>query len=103
VLIDSGADEIDVQDAALNTRSDKRAIVNLEVVTDTGKRYPVVYSMYLNDQDNWMLENVIVFGVNIGLAFRDRFESQYRYYKGDIDQVIAHWASKLDIVAKPER
>lgn len=97
VLIDSGANAIDVHDAALNSRSDERASVNLEVVTDTGKRYPVIYSMYLNNQDQWLMENVIVFGVNIGLAFKDRFESEYRSRKGDIDAVIANWASKLDI------
>ncbi len=96
-LIESGTFEIRVTRAEINSRSDKRASVDLEVVSKSGNIYPVVYSMYRTDEGHWLMENVIVFGVNVGLAFRDRFETQMRATRGDVDAVIAGWNVKLDI------
>ncbi|MDX1452790.1 MAG: ABC transporter substrate-binding protein [Oleiphilaceae bacterium] len=96
-LIESGTFEIRVLKATLNSRSDKRASVDLEVVSKSGSVYPVVYSMYLTDEGHWLMENVIVFGVNVGLAFRDRFENQMRSTRGNIDAVIDGWNVKLEI------
>lgn len=96
-LVESGAFKINVIKAKINSRSDKRATVDLEVVSDNGSVYPVVYSMHRTKSDEWLMENVIVFGVNIGLAFRDKFESQMRRNKGDVDAVIGAWTAPLDI------
>lgn len=101
-LVESGKFDIKVTKATLNSRSDKRASVDLEVISDNGNVYPVVYSMYKNKQDEWLLENVIVFGINIGLAFRDRFETQMRTHKGNVDAVIDAWTVQLDI-KQPEK
>lgn len=96
-LIESGAFEIRVTKATINDRSDDRASVDLEVVSDNGQIYPVVYSMYRRDDQTWLLENVIVFGVNIGLAFRDRFEDKYREHRGQLDSVINAWSADIEI------
>lgn len=96
-LVESGVADIKVNKAKLNSRSNKRAVVDMQVVTDNGTVLPVAYSMYLSDEGDWLLENVIVFGVNIGLAFRDRFALQYRKSKGDLDLVIDNWKVDLDI------
>ncbi len=100
-LIESGTFEIRVIKATINPRSDERASVDLEVVSKSGNVYPVVYSMYKSDEGHWLMENVIVFGVNVGLAFRDRFEGQMRATRGDIDAVIDGWNVKLDIDQPP--
>lgn len=96
-LVDSGSFQIKVTNATLNSRSDKRAKVDMDVISDTGNVYPVTYSMYKNKQDVWMMENVIVFGVNVGLAFKDKFEVEYRKHKGDIAAVIANWTVDINI------
>lgn len=100
-LIESGAFEIRVTKATINDRSDDRASVDLEVISDNGQIYPVVYSMYRRDDQTWLLENVIVFGVNIGLAFRDRFEDKYREHRGQLDSVINAWSADIEI-KRPE-
>jgi len=100
-LIESGVFKINVTKAKINSRSDKRANVNLDVISDNGTVFPVLYSMHKNKQSEWLVENVVVFGVNIGLAFRDRFEAQMRKNKNDIDAVIGSWTVKLDLV-KPK-
>jgi len=101
-LIESGVFKINVTKANINSRSDKRANVNLDVVSDNGTVFPVLYAMHKNKQSQWLVENVVVFGVNIGLAFRDRFETQMRKNKNDVDAVIRSWTVNLDIV-KPEK
>jgi len=101
-LIESGVFEIKVTKAKINSRSDKRASVDLDVISDNGTVFPVVYAMHKNKQGQWLVENVVVFGVNVGLAFRDRFAGQMRKNKNDIDAVIKSWTVKLDIV-KPEK
>ncbi|WP_246841196.1 phospholipid-binding protein MlaC [Hahella sp. CCB-MM4] len=96
-LVESGDFTISVLTADVNPRDEERATVDLEVTTATGSKYPVIYAMYKNtDLQKWLLENVIVNGVNVGLAFRDRFEQQYAQYNGNIDQVVSNWSSHLD-------
>jgi len=96
-LVETGVEKINVTKAKINTRSDKKASVDLSVISDNGTVFPVVYSMYKTKDGKWLLENVIVFGVNVGLAFRDRFEQQYRKQKGNIDAVIDGWKLDLNI------
>lgn len=98
-LVESGSFDIKVTKAEINSRSDKRASVDMDVISDSGNVYPVTYSMYKNKQDQWLMENVIVFGVNVGLAFRDKFEAQYREHRGNIAAVIDNWSVdiKLDV------
>ena len=88
--------------AQINSRSDERASVDMEVISQNGNIYPVTYSMYKNNEGQWMMENVIVFGINIGLAFRDKFEAEMRNQKGDIQAVIANWSVDLDIKVPDE-
>lgn len=96
-LVESGSFKIDVVKAELNTRSNKRASVDLSVTSENGNVYPVTYSMYYSKDGRWLMENVIVFGVNVGLAFRDKFENQIREHKGNIDAVIDNWTVSIDI------
>lgn len=96
-LVESGAFEITVEGVQVNPRSDKKASVNLVVTSASGNQYPVVYSMNYGKNELWMLENVIVNGVNVGLAFRDRFSQEMRQQQGDIDKVIANWSAQIDV------
>ena len=102
-LIDSGVFQIKVNKAEINSRSDKRASVYMDIVSDNGTVFPVTYSMHKTDEQQWMMENVIVFGVNIGLAFRDKFELEYRKNRGDIDAVISAWSVDLELEGAVEQ
>lgn len=96
-LVESGVFKINVTKAEINSRSDSRASVYMDVISDNGTVFPVTYSMHKANDDQWMMENVIVFGVNIGLAFRDKFELEYRKYNGDINQLIDNWTVDLEL------
>lgn len=94
-LVDAQDYQINVKDVMMNPRDDSRAQVNLEVVSGSGNSYPVTYSMYRNDQGKWVLENIIVEGVNIGLAFRDRFEQDMEKQRGNVQAVIDNWSGAV--------
>jgi len=43
-----------------------------------------------------MMENVIVEGVNIGLAFRDRFSQEMEKNGGKVQAVINDWGDAVE-------
>lgn len=102
-LVDSGVFKINVNKAEINSRSDEKASVYMDVVSGNGTIFPVIYSMHKTNDNKWMMENVIVFGVNIGLAFRDKFELEYRKNKGNLDKVIKGWTVDLELEGAVEQ
>ena len=108
-MLDTGDFELTVTGAEINERNENRATVNLRVTTEGGDRYGVAYSMYRADADSpWQMENVIVEGINIGLAFRDRF-GQEMEKRGSLADVIDNWSADVadidgleDAVDEPE-
>ncbi|SFR51801.1 phospholipid transport system substrate-binding protein [Marinobacter daqiaonensis] len=87
---------IEVDQAEINPRDDSRASVGMIVTSDSGNRYQVSYSMHHSKNNgDWLVENVIVEGVNIGLAFRDRFAQEMESRRGDIDAVIDNWGDAV--------
>jgi phospholipid transport system substrate-binding protein len=87
---------IQVKEASIMAQNDDRATVQMEVITSSGNRYPVTYSMYRNNDNRWMMENVIVEGINIGLAFRDRFAQEMEANRGQIQLVIDGWSDAVE-------
>ena len=95
-LVNAEDFEIQVKEATINPQSDDRASVQMEVISASGNRYPVTYSMYRNSEGKWLMENVIVEGVNIGLAFRDRFSQEMEENRGQIQVVIDGWSDAVE-------
>ena len=95
-LVNADDFSIEVKEAMINPNNDDRASVTMEVVSASGNRYPVTYSMYRNDEGRWLMENVIVEGVNVGLAFRDRFAQEMEESGGDIQTVIDNWSGAVE-------
>lgn len=93
-LVDSEEFTIEVKEASIREGGD-RASVGMELETADGSRYPVTYSMFRKD-GKWMMENVIVEGINIGLAFRDRFSQEMESRRGDVQAVIDNWDSAVE-------
>ncbi|ERP90578.1 toluene tolerance protein [Marinobacter sp. ES-1] len=94
--------EINVLEAEILAQNDDRASVQMEVISASGNRYPVTYSMYRNGEGRWMMENVIVEGVNIGLAFRDRFAQEMEQNRGQVQAVIDGWGDAVEALKLDE-
>lgn len=95
-LVNAQDFQIEVKGATINPQSNDRASVQMEVISASGNRYPVTYSMYKTGNGRWLMENVIVEGVNIGLAFRDRFSQEMEENRGQIQAVIDGWSDAVE-------
>ena len=95
-LVSANDFQINIKDATINPQNDDRASVAMEVVTASGNRHNVSYSMYRKDDSDWMMENVIVEGVNIGLSFRDRFAQEMEANRGQVQAVIDGWSDAVE-------
>ncbi len=78
-------------------RNPERQTVKMEIRTAEGEVYPVLYSVTKNDDGEWKVRNLIVNGVNMGLTYRNQFNSAMRdsQYDGDMDKVIDAWSELL--------
>jgi len=95
-LVSADEFEIQVKEASILQDNNSRASVQMELITASGNRYPVTYSMYRTGEGRWMMENVIVEGVNIGLAFRDRFAQEMEENRGQVQLVIDGWGKVVE-------
>ena len=94
--------KINVLPAAEGDVEENRAAVRTEISTNAGKVIPISFSLYRNRDSQWMVENVIVNGLNLGKTFRSQFEQSVEQYEGDLDQVIANWSSAIDLGTEEE-
>ncbi|HCW90894.1 MAG TPA: toluene tolerance protein [Marinobacter sp.] len=95
-MVDAEDFRIEVKEAVINPNNKDRASVSMEVISASGNRYPVTYSMYRNNEERWLMENVIIEGVNVGLAFRDRFAQEMEKNGGNVEAVINSWSGAVE-------
>ncbi len=75
----------------------RNTLVEFEVVTSSGQIFPVVQSLFYHKKHKrWMVQNVIISGVNIGQLFRDQFARLVSEKKGDLDLAIKAWANVIN-------
>lgn len=91
VLLESSDVEISVLNASINARNNNKAYVNTVIRPSSGASYDVVYALHKDKDQIFRVENILVMGVNLGLAYKDRFHEQVMAQKGSIDSVINNW------------
>ncbi|OMH38293.1 phospholipid-binding protein MlaC [Motiliproteus sp. MSK22-1] len=83
-------DHVEVEKTVLDKKG-TRAKVSSYVVLKNGQKYQVVYSLFLKEGRGWLVENINVEGVNIGVVFRNQFAHYMEQYNQSIDKVLTHW------------
>jgi len=74
----------------------RNTLVDLEVVTPSGRVFPITQSMYFHHRDRrWMAQNVIVNGINVGRLFNDQFNQMVDEADGNIGIAIDSWIDSL--------
>ena len=85
-------------DQSINTlpgEGDWSGLKTIEVkqMLDTGSsKYPISYKLRKSD-DQWMIVNIIVNGVNLGLTFRNQFQALANNHDGNIEVILMNWIS----------
>jgi len=69
----------------------RRAIINQEIYSNTGKVYLVQYTMREEKPDVWKVTNLTVDGANLGQIYRTQFASEVEKAGGDLDKTIDNW------------
>ena len=69
--------------------------VNQSLVT-SNNIYPITYKVRNDGKGNWLIINIIVNGVNLGLTFRNQFQALALEHNENIDEIINNWISEAD-------
>ena len=59
--------------------------------------YPITYKVRKDKNGNWLIINIIVNGVNLGLTFRNQFQALAKEHNENIDEIITHWTSDANL------
>jgi len=59
--------------------------------------YPITYKVRKGKNGKWLIINIIVNGVNLGLTFRNQFKSLAKEHDENIDEIIKHWTSNANL------
>jgi len=91
VLLDNNEVEVSVINATLNPRNPKKAKVNMLIKSAGGSNYDVSYALHKGKDQTYRVENIVIMGINLGLAYKDRFQQRVKAHKGNIKTVIDNW------------
>ena len=70
--------------------------VNQSLIT-ANNIYPITYKVRNDGMDNWLIINIIVNGVNLGLTFRNQFQALALEHNENIDEIINNWTSDANL------
>lgn len=74
----------------------RNTLVDLEVITPSGRVFPITQSMYFHHRKRlWMAQNVIVNGINVGKLFSEQFDHMVYENNGNVGAAIDEWIDAL--------
>ena len=71
--------------------SPKRAVLDCVLNRPAGDALPVQFSLGMTQSNSWLIENVTIAGVNLGLLLRDQFNSLVQS-TGSVSGAIDSWS-----------
>ena len=73
--------------------SDKKSIEVRQMLNTGSSKYPISYKLRKYDDGTWMIINIIVNGVNLGLTFKNQFQALAIKNNGNIEKTLDGWVS----------
>ena len=89
-MVTFGVSDVTVRQPDNFDSSASRARVRMDAEDRRGNSYEISYTMVKSD-GQWAMQNMIVDGVNVGLTYRNQFDSAMSTNGGDAAQVIQNW------------
>ncbi|MBV1877703.1 MAG: ABC transporter substrate-binding protein [Pseudomonadales bacterium] len=72
-----------------------KAKVSMSVTTEAGASHKIIFSLTLDNNQNWLVRNVVFDGVNIGLTFRSQLANEI-VKSGSLDAAINNWTININ-------
>lgn len=79
-----------------SSKKEGRANVAMDAKSKGGESYTLQYNMSQNDDGAWLIRNIILDGVNIGLTYRNQFKSAMETENEDLARVVKLWPEIID-------
>jgi phospholipid transport system substrate-binding protein len=96
-LLNFNGQKIEVVPPKANPSDASDSIDVVQLVYGTApKPYVVQYKLRVDSDNKWKVRNVTIEGINLGVVYRNQFESAMTEHKNDIDKVIANWSVAAD-------
>jgi phospholipid transport system substrate-binding protein len=73
-----------------------KARVKQLIYGDRQQPYEIQYTLRKNSKGQWKLRNMVVESINLGMIYRNQFDSAVEVYEGNIDKVIDNWSASGD-------
>ena len=87
----------EVGETKYDERNQYRAIVPLQLHIQGIEPVAMAFTLYFNKgKDTWLVENVIVEGINLGLTYRNQFDEMMAQNNNDIDKTIKAWRTNSE-------
>lgn len=86
----------DIDIVETTSKKPGRANVVMDAKSNGGDSYLIQYSMRQNDDDKWLIRNIIIDGVNIGLTYRNQFKSAMETENEDLARVVKLWPQIIE-------
>ncbi len=90
-ILSFSGERIDLAKLVTGDESEGRSSMEQTVHDENGKTYVIQYSLHRVKDGSWMVSNVIVEHINLGLTYRNQFAESVENHKGDVDYVVDHW------------
>ncbi|GAB3114887.1 ABC transporter substrate-binding protein [Aestuariicella hydrocarbonica] len=90
-LLTFKGDRIDVKAIATSTSHAKKSSLLQTIYDKGGATYKVQYNLHQKSDSLWLINNVIIEGINMGSTYRTQFAEAVENNRGDVDYVIEHW------------
>jgi phospholipid transport system substrate-binding protein len=94
-MVTFGIDDVSVREPDDVDPSSTRTRVRMDAVDGRGNSYDINYTMMQTD-GQWQMQNMIVDGVNVGLTYRNQFDSAMATNNGSAEQVIENWEQFIE-------
>ena len=92
-LLAFGGARIEISKPSLDEAQQSRVSVEQLIFSDDAQSYVVMYQMGRSKSGEWQLRNMIIESINLGEIYRNQFQAAARKEDGDLDAVIAQWAT----------
>lgn len=95
-LLTFGGERIDVQDVTSSGSPENKVSLLQTIYDKNNTNYKVQYNLQKKNDGLWLINNVIVEGINMGATYRNQFSEAVDKHQGDVDYVVDHWGELMN-------
>lgn len=102
-LLTFDGERIEWEPAPAQEKDAEHRLLTQIIHAASNKQYKVQYRLIKKSTGEWLVQNVIVEGLNMGETYRNQFSDAVEKNKGDVDYVVDHWAELMKPAKLPEQ